>query len=260
MSEVKTRKPRTPKVKEVAKIRPALPRKENGLLDWRKVVDQNHLFLNPHYFASKGIGIEDKSPEEIEELEASAPDEAWLIKLQGWNQLAEARGVKEIRYAVQYRDHETSVVYCEMKLFPNEEEKEEVVISGIGTAGFQSVTADFLPFMDTIGSNRAKIKALRSYFGIESLGSDELNPNEKVQVKSPPNLYKMLEEVMKEKGIETSDLRSLMLEKENKEIHPKWGQEGNSDETPIEDRVGFISDLYAAEVLSILGILKNSSV
>jgi len=214
--ETKTKKPRAPKATApVIKLRPALEKKEDGSINWRKIVDSSDLYLNWNYFASRGIDIKTLEEEEIEKHKQTVDDEGVIISLAGIRKLAELRGIKSVIYDLVYRSEDTASVKCTITFLPNEDCPYETVNCGLANASRLNTTEDYFAHCEAVGSNRAFSRAIRAELRIVSVSSEEINPLEKkVEVAtSSPIPQQTLQNQMEELGVTIADLVEIIKEK-----------------------------------------------
>ena len=245
MSETKEKKPRAVKSQpQQVKQKMGLPKKEDGSVDWRKIVSKSNINLNPYYYAKRSISVDSLSDEEKERLKENAPDEALLILLSGFREIAKERGVKSVFYKLEERVDTRAVVSCSIVLVPTEDEPYEVTISGISNASIENTYPEFFVHAEAIASNRASNRAWREYLNISAMSFDEINPNDKVEVSKAPDIYIMLKDLCQANRIETCKFRELMnTYGDGKKINDEWD--------------GTIGDLSPAEKLTLIGIIKS---
>ncbi len=216
MEETKVKKPRAAKATApTPTLRPALEKKEDGSVNWRKIVDPQNIYLNFNFFARKGIDIKTLEQEEIEKYKNSVEDDGLVISLAGIRQLANARGVKSVIYDLVDRTDERAAIKCTMILVPNADEPYEVTICGISNASVLNTTPDYFAHAEAIGSNRAYCRCVRNYLNIVSVSNEEMNPLEKKEevATSSPVPQQTLRNQMEELGIEISDLVKIIEER-----------------------------------------------
>ena len=242
MSETKEKKPRA--VKSSTKLKESLPKKADGSVDWRKIVSDSNIALNPYYYAKRSISIDSLSEDEKEKLKKDAPDEALLILLAGFREIAKERGVKSVLYKLEERVENRAVVSCQITLIPTDEEPYDVTICGISNASIENTFPEFFIHAEAIASNRASNRAWREYLNISAMSFDEINPNDKIEISKAPDIYVMLKNLAQSNNIDVSKFPDLMNKYgEGKKINNEWD--------------GTIGDLSPAEKLTLIGIIKN---
>jgi len=196
------------KKKETPLLRPALPKNADSLVDWRALISKRYLILSQNAFAKIGIDIDALSQEEADKLKETADPKQIFISLGGFRELAEKRGISEVRYDMIFRDSDLAVYRCTIHFEPNEENPNGVIYCGVGGASPLNTEPNFVKYLDSIAENRAFIRAVRNYFRIESLGQEEVEPEQKVEVsKINPLPAGKLQEVMEKYNMSFEDLK-----------------------------------------------------
>jgi hypothetical protein len=137
---------------------------EDGGVNWRKMVQDEHLFPNAKYFNGN-------PPTSIEGI----PDNKLLIKLSGIKELARLRGFSDISYDVVKCELDHVAVICKMNFIPNYE-------TGGSPVSFQDManatldnTHDFgQNFLETIACNRSFVRCVRNFLNVHIVGADEI--------------------------------------------------------------------------------------
>jgi len=143
---------------------------EDGSVNWRSMIRDEHLFPNRDHFKSRNLPF----PRTIEGLK----DHQLLIKLSGIKELARLRGFKNINYQVVKCEHDHVAVVCQIAFLPNYETSgEEIVFQDMANATIHN-TSDFGQiFLETIACNRAFVRCVRNFLNIHIVGDDEINKN-----------------------------------------------------------------------------------
>jgi hypothetical protein len=176
--------------------------KEDGKIDWRKMIKSEFLVPNKQYFQRVGKSI----PETAEGL----ADHELLILLSGIKDLARIRGYSDVRPTIIAPSPDYVAATCTITWVPNYEA--EMKIQTFGDAG------DATPincngfgknYLATIAFNRAFVRAVRNYLGINIISSEEIGaiqePIEDTssnQLKEVMDKYNVSFEVIKKKLIE----------------------------------------------------------
>ncbi len=138
--------------------------KEDGTVDWRKMLKPEHFVPNR---------------EKTKETDISKiPDEHLLILLDGIKYLAKIRGYHEIEYSpigsLPFQDYVN--VKCTIRWIKNFEEDHCQTFSDIGDACLNSTKGFGSLFLGPIAANRAFIRCVRNYLGISIYGKEEMAP------------------------------------------------------------------------------------
>jgi hypothetical protein len=239
--ETKTKKTRT--IKASPSLRPALPQKEDGSTDWRKIVSSQNIILNPHFYARIGIDSESLEESEKERLKAEAPDEGLIILLAGFREIARKRGVSKTIFKLCERQDHRAVVSVEMTLVPTVDEPYETVISSLANCSVDNCSPNFFKYAEALASNRAECRALRQALNIASVSFEELDPNDKPEIKTVPNAANLLIKAMVETGYTAADIPKLM-ESGGYTLSGKWNGTVESMENP--------------EIFTVVGIIERN--
>jgi len=156
---------------------------EDGSINWRKMVNDEHLFPNSQAFNGS-------PPSSIEGI----PDNKLLIKLAGIKELARLRGFSDISYEVVKCELDHVAVICTISFIGNYETGcESVSFQDMANATLDN-THDFgQNFLETMACNRSFVRAVRNFLNIHIVGADEIgksnNKKQANKTSSPkPNL------------------------------------------------------------------------
>ena len=137
---------------------------EDGGVNWRKMVQDDHLFPNAKYFNGS-------PPSSIEGI----PDNKLLIKLSGIKELARLRGFSEVSYEVVKCHLDHVAVICRMTFIPNYETGgESITFQDMANATLDN-THDFgQNFLETMACNRSFVRCVRNFLNVHIVGADEI--------------------------------------------------------------------------------------
>ena len=143
---------------------------EDGSVNWRSMIKDEHLFPNRDFFKSRNMPV----PRTIEDLK----DHQLLIKLSGIKELARLRGFTSVSYKPVKCEEDHVAVICEISFLPNYETgNEPVVFQDMANATINN-TSDFGQiFLETIACNRAFVRCVRNFLNVHIVGDDEINKN-----------------------------------------------------------------------------------
>ena len=147
--------------------------KPDGMVDWRAMVNPAHLVINKSYESSlvKRFG---KPLNEIDVKEVE--DNKLLILLQGIKEIAILRGYMSIKPTVAYVSDFKAVVSTQIEWLPNFETSGEVVMFGdVGSASMDNTSGFGQMYLEAIATNRAFVRAVRNFLGINVLANDEID-------------------------------------------------------------------------------------
>jgi hypothetical protein len=155
---------------------------DDGSINWRKMVDDEHLFPNSQAFNGS-------PPSSIE----GVPDHKLLIKLSGIKELARLRGFSDISYEVVKCELDHVAVICNINFIANYETSGKTVwFQDMANATLDN-THDFgQSFLETMACNRSFVRAVRNFLNIHIVGADEIDKSNKKssskKSNSKPNL------------------------------------------------------------------------
>lgn len=147
---------------------------EDGSINWRNMVKPEYLYPNKDWFESRGKSI----PDSIEGL----ADNQLLIKLGGLKELAKLRGYNQVSYDVIKCEKDYVVVKCKISWNALTAEKPSMVIledpctfEDMANATLENTNDFCAKFLETIATNRAFVRCVRNYLGINIVGDDEID-------------------------------------------------------------------------------------
>lgn len=186
-----------------------------GFVDWRKMVKDEYVVLNRYALAEKGIDVSTLTDEELNEWKAKAKDEEKLIKLAGFKEVAWLRGVQAVSFNVVNASDNSMTVVATITWLPNfENELMGVTSSGIATASILNTEEKYAKYLSSIAENRAFVRAVRNGLRIHSLGQDEINNDEPVNVNSSgPTPQSALAKVMEQKNLSFEKLKENAIKR-----------------------------------------------
>lgn len=150
---------------------------EDGSINWRAMIKEDHLFPNRSWFESRGKDTPRSS--------SGLADHQLLIKLAGIKELAKLRGFESISYDTVKCDEGHVAVSCNIEFIPNYE-------TGLKTISFQDManatlnnTSSFATkFLETIACNRAFVRCVRNFLNVHIVGDDEIDKSDKKSTSS----------------------------------------------------------------------------
>jgi len=142
---------------------------DDGSINWRKMVNDEHLFPNAQAFNGN-------PPNSIEGI----PDHKLLIKLAGIKELARLRGFSDISYEVVKCELDHVAVVCTINFIGNyETSNESISFQDMANATLDN-THDFgQSFLETMACNRSFVRAVRNFLNIHIVGADEIDKSNK---------------------------------------------------------------------------------
>lgn len=144
---------------------------EDGSINWRDMVKEEHLFPNRSWFQIRGKD----TPRSIEGL----GDHQLLIKLGGIKELAKLRGFSDLSYEVIKCELDHVSVICKMKFLGNYETfGEPIYFQDIANATLDNTSSFATKFLETIACNRAFVRCVRNFLQIHIVGDDEIDKSD----------------------------------------------------------------------------------
>jgi hypothetical protein len=152
---------------------------EDGSINWREMVGEEHLFPNKSWFQSRGKDM----PRSIDGLS----DYQLLIKLSGIKELAKLRGFSDVSYDVVKCEEDHVSVICTVTFLPNYETfGEPVTFQDMANATLNNTSSFATKFLETIACNRAFVRCVRNFLQVHIVGDDEIDKSESGQSISAP--------------------------------------------------------------------------
>ena len=146
---------------------------EDGSVNWRAMVKPEYLYPNKDWFELRGKPI----PDSVDGL----ADNQLLIKLGGLKELAKLRGYNQISYDVVKCERDYVVVKCKISWKALLGETSMVCIEDpccfedMANATLENTNDFCAKFLETIATNRAFVRCVRNYLGINIVGDDEID-------------------------------------------------------------------------------------
>tara|TARA_Y100001934_G_C12367577_1_gene784392 strand:+ start:1416 stop:2126 length:711 start_codon:yes stop_codon:yes gene_type:complete len=181
---------------------------EEGLIDWRKMIDNKWLVPNR---------------QRTEETDVSKlNDYELIILLGGIKELAQIRGFTDVKYSVVSPSADYVVATCTISWIPNyETEGKEVSFSAIGDASPQNTSGFGQMFLAACAENRSFVRCVRNFLRINIVAQEELAkmvagkssytpPTPAVEENQTSPSY-LLKKVMKEKSITFESVKKKLV-------------------------------------------------
>jgi hypothetical protein len=220
--------------------------KEDGKVDWKKMLKPEHLGLNKEVFSRRGIDIYKLSEEETNKLKESATDKELIILLSGINYLADLRGYEKVEHVLSPHNSGISCT-CHITWEPNFETNNKVKAFS-QCAGATPYNTNQLggKYLDAIAANRAFVRAVRFFLGIQIVAADEVDAADQSIVEEdnnfqPPSPHSTLKSTM--------SLAKLTFDKVKEKAASKGINVENwntIDDIPIENCANLIGSIKAA--------------
>lgn len=163
---------------------------EDGSVNWRAMIKDEHLFPNRGWFESRGKDV----PSSAEGL----GDHQLLIKLSGIKELARLRGINHVAYFAEKCELDHVAVNCNVNFIGNYETGgAQVSFQDMANATLDNTSSFATKFLETIACNRAFVRCVRNFLNVHIVGDDEIDKSGKPPVTSknpsPLSPYGLLE-------------------------------------------------------------------
>lgn len=151
--------------------------KKDGTVDWRAMIDPIYLRVNNSY---KEI-VEEKYGKDYQ-IE-NVDDKYLLILLDGIKAVARLRGYEEVFYKVKPLSDNFVVAICRVDFIPNYETGQlNITFSDAADASITNCSGFGKVFLTTVSVNRAFVRTIRNFLGIQILGADEISSDVKQEI------------------------------------------------------------------------------
>lgn len=146
--------------------------KNDGSVDWRAMIRPEHLVIQK----DKKDKVEQQYGKKVEELDLSTIEDKYiLLLLSGIKEILRIRGFKHVQQHVDFVNHEKAVVTCSIQFTGNYETNyQDVIFSDVASATIQNTSGFGQHFLESIAANRAFVRAVRNFLGINIVGQDEI--------------------------------------------------------------------------------------
>jgi hypothetical protein len=151
---------------------------ENGSVNWRAMVKEEHLFPNKAHFERFNKPL----PRTIEGLK----DHQLLIKLSGIKELARLRGFNSVSFEMVKCEQSHVAVKCKISFISNYETGSEVVYEDMANATMKNCSSFAVKFLETIACNRAFVRAVRNFLNVHIVGLDEMDTSDNSTAQETP--------------------------------------------------------------------------
>jgi len=220
--------------------------KENGMVDWRKMISKEHIVLNKFNFACRGIDVDSLSKGDVERLISESPEEDLVIKLAGFREIANIRGYTSLDSKVEGLTSDKVIIKVTIEWIDNFENNAKpfdlYTVSAIASASLENTDDRFSKYLETIAENRAFVRAVRHSLGIIAVGQDEIKQDD-IKIEVPKTkIHSLLLDLMNKLGLNLESLKELIV-KEGFEWNEKWIS---------------VEKIDPATVISIIPLLKQT--
>lgn len=182
---------------------------DDGSINWRAMINPKHLVVNKQYSDILVKTLKKPFQEiKVEEVE----DNKLLILLQGIKELAFLRGYKKVKPKVVYVADEKVVVSTQIDWIGNfETGMESVSFGDVGSASYNNTNGFGRKFLEPIATNRAFVRAVRNFLGVNVLANDEIDssssPEPDTSNITEHSPQAVLEKALKKAGFNFSSFR-----------------------------------------------------
>lgn len=150
---------------------------EDGSVDWRAMIKEEHLFPNKGWFESRKKTV----PRTIDGLK----DHQLLIKLSGIKELARLRGFTSCHYETVKCEENHVAVSCSIQFIGNyETSNHPISFEDMANATLNNTSSFATKFLETIACNRAFVRCVRNFLNVHIVGDDEIDKSDSGSVSS----------------------------------------------------------------------------
>jgi len=177
---------------------------EFGRINWRKMIRPEFLVFN----VGNQEQIEKTYGKPLTELSITEVDDKYLlILLGGIKELARLRGFHSVEYKVIPASERAVSATCHIEWIPNFETENRSIIFGDGAdATIENTTGFGKSFLTTIAINRAFVRAVRNFLGINIVGSDEISSKPIPQEEKPVDAGNVSVHAQLQRSMQAADL------------------------------------------------------
>lgn len=222
---------------------------KNGFVDWRGLVDDEHLYVNSEWFNYRNMPI----PESVKGL----GDHQLSIKLSGIKELARLRGFLSVAKKISHVSPSHVVASCKISWIPNIETNFNPVDYEEFASATSENTDDFgKKFLETVACNRAFVRSVRNFLNIHIVGFDELPSKGSRSPEEEPSSFlavtpqNTLIKLLSQKNINSfTDFQNVLRDMWRNKTYK------NNEASSWQD----FKDIPPKECLKILALLKKES-
>lgn len=226
--------------------------KENGFVDWRKMINPNHMVLNLQYKDE----LQQVYQKNISDLDVKEVDDKYLlVLLAGFKELAQIRGYQSVSYKVNTASSDYVSSTCGITWIPNFETKNEsVYFESMADAGLNNLSGFMQMYPSCASENRSFVRSVRNFLNINIVGKDEIGGKF-----DQLNSVGFDDKFVKEKQFSPSEPHGVLqniLKEKNKpfdKLKDYWVSLGNEKAKEWND----LSDIPTEDVFLILDGIKK---
>ncbi len=231
---------------------------EDGMINWRKMVKPEYLAVRKECEKEVLEKYGKKSLEEIDKTQVE--DKYLLILLPGIKALSKLRGFLAVNQHVDDVKDTKATVTCSIDFIGNYETEGHVVtFSDVGSASIEN-TKDFgQKYLESIAANRAFVRAVRNFLGINIVGQDEVETvSSPTAADEPPQLGSVNSRALLQKATEAgktfAQIKEGCTNLYHAEIAAKKKPTYNSDPSTWNR----FEDIPGADAFTVIGQLVQS--
>lgn len=148
---------------------------DEGFVDWRKMLPLKFLAVNKdRVLATEDQDVGLLTEEELDEFKRTTDDRNLYVLLAGYRFLAKLRGYTSVTYKVAQTHSGNPVIKCRINWTANfETDGQPVVFESVASATADNTDGIFSGFLESIAENRAFVRTVRNFLGINILGENE---------------------------------------------------------------------------------------
>ena len=195
------------------------PQKPDGYIDWRGVIPNEYLYVNPQWKDQ----IEKRYNKKIEDIkidEDKVADSDLVITLAGIKYLLRLRGYTKVNYEIKEANSGYAGVNCIIEFIPNFETENKVIVYSDSACAYPGNTKSFGQYyLLEIATNRAFCRTVRSFLNInivskEELGTADVSSQNFDSMPSSELLLPKLKEQMTKFGYTFDQIKAKLVKQE----------------------------------------------
>jgi len=225
--------------------------REDGTVDWRAMINPKYLVINKQYESSLVKRFSKPLNEiKVEEVE----DNKLLILLQGVKELAILRGYRYVSPKVDYISDTKAVISTQIEWIPNFETNGQPISFGdVGSASLDNTSGFGQMYLEAIATNRAFVRAVRNFLGVNVLANDEIDAKatEKFLSKEKSNVVQHSPQAVLEKALEAANLDFASFQAR---VVEKYSDKITGKAAEWKD----LSNVSPKDALVLIGLLKKT--
>lgn len=213
----------------------------DGRVNYRAMLKAEHLYVK----ASEKERVEKLFGKPLSEIDVTTLDDKYLIiNLAGIKYLANLRGYTKVNPQVSYVSEQKCVVTTTIDWIPNFESSFcHISYGDVASASLSSVSDSYRIYLESIAANRAFVRAVRNFLGINVVADQELKDSKSPSIENSEDSpfeqsfspSSNLANCVKEKGGNFLEFKSQVITKGVKDLKSNPENWQNWEDIPPGD-------------------------